>query len=277
MRWLPLSGVAAGVIALNLLGGSAMAATPAKAPKPRDVAAARALIRTVAGFDEAALRHEGAMTAAAKALVAQVQAGCPQAIPSSALNGTKQQQNVTFDLSLEGAFDLSLDVLHPLHDAAQALSNGLGRVHFSKRAFTRAIHATGHGQSAIEAVKPSDLCANVKTAAAGAFAADPPATTAFLKVLHDAAHSTALAIPDMLKKVGPYLATARDRAALNRVKTVDTRYENFAAKLGIKWVTKLLSALVSPPPSGGGTGGFPTNPPPPSTTRTAVTAAFAVL
>ena len=119
---MPLSGVVAGVIALNLLGGSAMAA-PASAPKPQDVKAARTVVRAITRFDQTAVRHEGAMTAAAKALVAQAQAGCAGGIPASIANGTAQQQAVAFDLIFEGAFDLSIDALHPVvHPARGALT-----------------------------------------------------------------------------------------------------------------------------------------------------------
>jgi hypothetical protein len=273
MRSVSLGGVVAGMIAVNLLGGSAMAATP---PEARDVAAARTVIRAITRFDQTALRHEGAMTAAAKALVAQVHAGCAGGLPPSVINGTAQQQAVAFDLVFESAFDLSLDVVHPLGHAALTMAKSLDRVHFSKRAFTRGIHATAKIQRVLLAIRPSDLCGDVKAAAAGGFAADAPGTTAFLKSFESLISGSAQSIPNTLKKIRAYLVTTGDRAALTRLQTVDSRYQKFSTKLVTKWGAKLGSVLTGAPPAGG-TGGFPTGPPTPSITRTAMTAAFAAL
>ena len=271
-RWMPVGGVAAGVIALNLAGGSALAApTP---PKPRDVAAARTVIRAITRYDETAVRREGAMNAAAKALVAQVQAGCGGGIPSSVANGTAQQQGVAFDLVFEGVIDLSLDALQPVHGPGLALSHTFDRVHFSKRAFTRAIHAIAKLQHALLTQQPSDLCADVKAAAANGFTADPPGTTASLKAFATDLSSATSGVSGVLKKLTAYLTTKRDRAALKHLQTVDTRYQRFSTKLGAKWGRRLGQALTGAPPPAGG---FPTNPPPPSSTQTAMTGAFATL
>lgn len=276
-RWMPLSGVAAGAIVLNLLGGSAMAAQ-APAPKPQDVKAARTVIRAITRFDETALHHEGAMTAAVKALVAEAKAGCAGGIPASIANGTAQQQGVAFDLIFEGAFDLSLDSLQPVAHPAQALSRSLTRVHFSKRAFTNDIHAIAKVQGILLGLKPSDLCADVKAAGANGFTADPPGTTAALTGFGKVFLSTSKGITGVLKSLKADLTTDRDRANLKHLQTVDARYQKFSTNLGLEWGTKLGNVL-SPPTSGTGPGGFPTNPPPPagSARRAQMTSAFAAL
>ena len=268
MRSMPLGGMVAGVVALGLLGGSAVAATPAKAPKPRDVAAARAVIRTLTRYDETAVRHEGVMTAAAKAMVAQVKAGCAGSIPSSIANGTKQQEGVFIDLASEGALDLTVRAIHPLDHAARALSKGFDRVHFSDRAFTRRIHNTGKAQRLLVAIQPSDLCADVKAAAVGGFAADAPGTTAFLKGVDRLDPGPMESVPTIIKKVRADLLTESDRAALKRLQKVDARFQTFSANLGVRWGADLGKVLTSAPPAaGGGTGGgFPTGPPPPPPT-----------
>jgi hypothetical protein len=99
------------------------------------------VVRAITRYDQTALRRERAVTAAATALVAQVQAGCAGGIPSSIANGTARQQGVAFDLVFEGAFDLSIDTLHPVQRPALALLHAFDRVHFSHPAFTRGIHA----------------------------------------------------------------------------------------------------------------------------------------
>lgn len=280
MRSMSLGGVVAGVLALNLLGGSAMAAAPAKAPKPQDVTAARTVVRAISRFDQTAVRHEAAMTAAAKALVAQVQAGCAGSIPASIANGTAQQQAVAFDLIFEGAFDLSLDSLHPVVDAGRALSHSLSRVHFSKPAFTRDIHTIANIQDTLLAMKPSDLCADVKAAAADGFTADPPGTTTALKGFAKVLRPGSKGVTGVLKGLRSDLTTDRDRAALKRLQTVDARYQKFSTNLGLRYGEKLGNVL-SPPASGSGSGsgGFPTNPPPPagSARRAQMTSALAAL
>jgi hypothetical protein len=264
MRSMPLGGVVVGVLALNLLGGSAIAAAPAQAPKPQDVTAARTVVRAITRFDQTAVRREGAMTAAARALVAQTKAGCAGGIPASIANGTSRQQGVAFDLIFESAFDLSLDALHPVVHPGRVLSGSLSRVHFSKHAFTRDIHAIAKIQDTLLVMKPSDLCADVKAAAANGFSADPPGTTASLKAFAKVLTPGSKGVTGVLKGLRSYLTTDRDRAALKHLQTVDSRYQKFSTNLGLKYGEKLGNVL-SPPASGTGPGGFPTNPPPPAT------------
>jgi hypothetical protein len=227
-----VAGAIAGAIALNLLGGAAMAAAPAKAPKIRDVAAARTVVRAITRFDRTALGRQSQMIAAAKAVVAQVQAGCPAGLPSSVLNGTSTQRAVALDLLFEAAFDLSIDVVRPLRHPALALAAGLERATFSKRGFSRSIHQTATVQRVIVTLKPSDLCGDIKAAAAGGFAADPPGTTAFLNGFQSAASGAGLSVPEIIKKTKPYLVTTRDRASLKHLETIDARYEKFVTNLG---------------------------------------------
>jgi hypothetical protein len=285
VRAVSLGGVVVATIALNLLGGSALAATPAQPPKPRDVVAARTVIRTLTRYDETAVRDEGVMTAAAKAMVAQVKAGCAGSIPSSIANGTKKQQGVFIDLASEGALDLTVRAIHPLDHAALALSKGLDRVHFSNRAFTRRIHNTGKAQRLLSAIQPSDLCADVKAAAAGGFAADAPGTTAFLKGVDRLDPGPMESVPTIIKKVRADLLTESDRAALKRLHKVDARFQTFSANLGLRWGANLGKVLTSAPPAGGTGPGFPTGPPtpppttppppPPASSPAAMTSAFA--
>ncbi len=263
------------VAALGVLGGSAAA----KAPKPGDVAAARKVIHAISRFDETAVHREGAMTAAAKALVAQVQAGCAGGIPSTVTNGTSQQQAVAFDLVFEAAFDLSLDVVVPVRQPGLVLAKQLDRVHFSTATFTRGIHNAAKIQRGILNLKQSDLCGDVKAAAANGFTGDPPGTTAFLGAFQRVVAPAATKVTTVLKKLAAYLTTTRDKAALTHLKTVDARYQKFATNLGTKWGAK-LGAVLAPTSSGGSGsgGGFP--PPPPTTgssRRAVVTDAFATL
>jgi hypothetical protein len=269
--------IVAVVLALNLLGGSATAA--AKAPKPTDVAAARTVVHAISRFDETALHREGAMSAAAKALVAQVQAGCPGGIPSTVINGTSQEQAVAFDLVFEAAFDLSLDVVVPVRQPGLALAKGLDRVHFSTAAFTRGIHGTAKIQRNLLALTPSDLCGDVKAAAANSFTADPPGTTAFLAAFQKALTPPSTKITNVLKKLSGYLTSARDRAALKHLQKVDARYQTFATNLGAKWGAKLgdILAPTSSGSGGGSGGGFPPPPTTGSVRRAAMTDAFAAI
>jgi hypothetical protein len=229
------------------------------------VAAARTVVRVFTRFDETALHREHAMTAAARAWVAQVKAGCAGTIPSTIANGTKTQQAVYFDLVVEEALDLTLRALHPVDHAALVFTKGLDHVHFSRRAFTRAIHDTAAAQRVLLALKPSDLCTDVKAAAAGGFAADAPGTTAFLKGIDRLNPGPTVSVSGVIKTTKPDLLTKSDQAAVKRLRKVDARYIKFSANLGVKWGLRLAKVLLSPPPAGGtgGTGGFPVHPPPP--------------
>ena len=189
-------------------------------------------------------------------------------------NGTARQQAIAFDVVFEGVLDLSLDVVHPLRHAGLTLAKGLDRAHFSNRTFTRGVHVTAKLQRVILAIKPSDLCGDVKAAAAGGFTSDPPGTTAFLKKFSGEITGPPQPIPETLTKLGPDLVTRADRAALTRARKVDARYEKFSTRLGTKWGDKLGSVLVAKAPPAGG---FPTSPPPPASTRTAMATALAAL
>jgi hypothetical protein len=274
IRMLSLSGVAAGAIALTLAGGVATATAATAKATPQDVAAARAVVSAITRYDQTALGREGAMTGAAQALVAQVQAGCAGGIPAADANGTAQQQSVAFDLVFEGVFDLSLDALHPVHAPALALSHAFDRVHFSNRALTRGVHTIAALERALLAQAPSDLCADVKAADANGFTADPPGTTASLKAASKVLSASSGGVKGVLKKLTAYLTSKRDRAALTHLKAVDARYQRFFTRLGARWGNKLGSVLTTAPSS---TGGFPTNPTPPAGTHTAMTSAFATL
>lgn len=264
VRWMPLGGVVAGVVALNLLGGYALAAAPAKAPKPQDVKAARTVIRALTRFDQSSLRHEGAMTAAARATVAQVKAGCPGGIPASLANGTEKQQSVAFDVIFESAFDLTLNVNRPLAAATVSLSKRLAHVHFATRTLTRGIRQVAKLEGVLLKIKPSDLCADVKAAGANGFTADPPGTNRFLDSFARVIGDVATSPPNVLKRVKNLLRTDRDKTALKRLQQLSAREDKFSNKLGAEWARK-LAAVLSPRSPGGGTGGFPTNPPPPAT------------
>ena len=159
--------------------------------------------------------------------------------------------------------------------------SGFDRVHFSNRAFTHRIHNTGKAQRLLVAIQPSDLCADVKAAAAGGFAADAPGTTAFLKGVDRLDPGPLESIPTIIKKVRADLLTESDRAALKRLQKVDARFQTFSANLGLRWGDNLGKVLTSAPPAAGsGTGGgFPSGPPPPppASSPAMMTAALAAL
>ncbi|HEY1565549.1 MAG TPA: hypothetical protein VGF68_00965 [Solirubrobacteraceae bacterium] len=262
MRWMPLGGVVASALALTLAGGSAVAAAAKPAPKPQDVKGARTVVRDLTGFDQTSLRREGEMNLAGKAMLAQVQAGCAGALPASVLHGTKTQQSVAFDVLFEVGFDLSLKLDAPINRAAMALGARLDRVRFTKRALRRGAHRLAKIETLFVAVRPSDVCADVKAAAANGFTSDPPGTTRVVGIFYRVLATSLGRGPDILKQLPSYLITRRDRAALKRLHRLDARNEKLSTSLGAKWSAKLSSVLSPPAPPGGGTGGFPTSPPP---------------
>ena len=235
------SGVGAAV-AVAALSGSAIAA-PSTAPKPRDVAAARSVVSALTRFDQEALARRGAVTAAAKAAVAQAQTGCASAIPRSAQDGTGTQQAVVQDLLSEGALDVSLAVNHPLAGPLRTVATRLAAAHFSSRALTRGFQNTARANRLVLSLTPTDLCADVKAAAASGFDSDPPGTRAALKHVSTLASVHGLGLSIIPSKLAPYLVTTRDRSALAHLKTLNARYVTAIEDRELTWERKLASAL----------------------------------
>lgn len=230
------------VVAVAALGGPAVAA-PATAPKPRDVAAARSVVSALERFDQEALARRSSVTAAAKAAVAQVQAGCPGAIPKSAQEGTGTQQAVVQDLLTEGALDVSLAANQPLAGPLRVVATRMAGAHFSSRGLSLAFRRTAQANRFVLSLRPTDLCADVTAAAAAGFDADPPATTSALKHVATLSSSHGLDLKVIPSKLAPYLAGARDRSALAHVKSLNTRYEKAIQGVELTWERKLGSAL----------------------------------
>ena len=231
-----------GVAAVAALGGPAIAAT-STAPKPRDVAAARSMVTALTRFDQEALARENAVTAAAKAAVAQVQTGCPGAIPKSAQDGTGTQRAVVQDLLTEGALDVSLAANEPLAGPLRVVATRLAGAHFSSRALSRAFSRTAQANRFVLSLRPTDLCADVTAAAADGFDADPTATTSALKHVATLSSSHALALSLIPSKLAPYLGATRERSALAHLKTLNGRYVSAIQGTELTWERKLGSAL----------------------------------
>ncbi|HEY1715127.1 MAG TPA: hypothetical protein VGG07_19650 [Solirubrobacteraceae bacterium] len=230
------------VVAVAALSGPAIAA-PSTAPKPRDVAAARPVVNALVRFDQAALARQSAVMAAAKAAVAQVQAGCAAAIPKAAQHGTGTQQSVVQDVLVEGALDVSLAANHPLAAPLRQVATRLAAAHFSSPALTRGFQNTARANRLVLSLTPTDLCADVKAAAAAGFAADPPGTTAALKRIARLSSAHGLGLSLIPSKLAPYLVTARDRGALAHLKTLNARYVTAIQGGELTWERKLGSAL----------------------------------
>jgi hypothetical protein len=235
--------VVGGVVALTGLGGAAVAATSVKAPERQDVAAARSVITALGRFDQAALDRQSAATSAAKAAVASVQRGCDGAIPKSAQNGTGTQQSVVQDLLAEASLDVSLAVNRPLSRPLRDVAASLGAAHFSSRSLSRAFEETSRLNHFVTTLSPTDLCADVKAAAAGHFDADPPATTTALKHISFLSSSHALSLAEIPGKLAPFLVTARDRAALSHVKALNARYGKVIRGVELTWERRVGSVL----------------------------------
>jgi hypothetical protein len=243
MRSVRLGFGAGVVVACAALGGSAIAAAPANAPKSRDVAAARSVLSALTRFDQAALARRSAAMGAAKDAVAQVQAGCAGAIPRSAQRGTGTQQSVVQDVLAEGALDVSLAANRPLAGPLREVATRLAAAHFSSHALTRGFQNTARANRLVLSLTPTDLCADVKAAAAAGFDADPPGTTGALKHIATLSSAHGLGISLIPSKLAPYLVTTRDRGALAQLKTLNARYVSAIQGGELTWERKLGSVL----------------------------------
>ncbi|MGZ4294186.1 MAG: hypothetical protein ACXVRM_08090 [Solirubrobacteraceae bacterium] len=236
---------------------AADAAVLVKPPSARDVAAARAIVADLTRFDQTALRRRGQMRAAAGAFVAGVRARCAGALPASLDNTATQQQDVLYQLVIEGAFDLAVNTTRPLDPPALALAHRLDRVRFANRSLTVGLRQLAHLQRVSVAMDASDLCADVSEAEAVGYAALPAGTTALMRRVDRLESASAPTVTGLLTEIAPYLTGRGDRAAAKRLRGLQSTYERFARILGEKEGARLGSVLTATSPAGGR---FPTQP-----------------
>jgi hypothetical protein len=239
--WRAVLPVLAGVLILP--SASAQAAAQAKPPKRGDVAAARALVAAQTRYYAAGLATRREAKADVNAFVAQLNAQCPGALPSTLLDGGATKRTIYKQLFTEGAYDVGLVALQPLGDATANEARALDRIHFSNRAVNRDLRELAHSQRATLTLAPSDLCAHISDAAAAGFTGVPAATTQFVDHVENVLADPAPSFDGLIADIRPDVLTRRDVAAVKHMRTLAIRYTGFALGLGIDAGSRLSGVL----------------------------------
>lgn len=228
------------MVALVAASGAGAATRPSAA----DGAAAKRFVSVETRFLHRATSQRAAERAAGAAFLSRVSKGCAGAIPASvAKTATPAQGTVVASLAVEADFDLAAAVQHPLSPAVHAELSALRRLHFTRSAIDRDLASGIKAERAALAVKPTDLCADVKAAAAGDFDAVPAATRRFLNTVRKLASTDPILSGALLRMIRPDLPR-RDRAAAVRLGRLDRSVGRAASRLVAAQHKRLFAVLM---------------------------------
>jgi hypothetical protein len=230
------------VLGLCLLTGIVPVAGAA-APSARDLTSTNRFVTAVTRYYRSALAHRPAETAAVKAMVAGVTTGCPGSLPKSLAKGTAGQQKVYLQLALEAGLDLGIADVAPLRGALSAQARALGRLRWASAKLDREIRAEMELQRATVKLVPSQLCADIKTAAAGGYATLPSATTRFLTATVRAESQRVPTLSAALTLMKPDITPA-EAPAVKRLRALAATFRRFTGTL-LTGAGKNLEAALS--------------------------------
>lgn len=233
LRWLLLG---AGVSGALIVGGPAAA----MAPNARDVTATRRFIAAETRFDRAELARRRVIAKATNAYLARVKAGCAGDMPITLFDGGPQPQRKVYrDLVKEASFDFYAAAARPIRNAERGLLHALRRVHFTQPRLSALVFEIILGN---EPDTPNNLCADVKAAEAGHFAAEPAGTARLLRrVAPQLSGGSSTQVPAGLR---PYLITSADRAAYTTLQALDKRYTAYINTFVLTETPRLLRILT---------------------------------
>jgi len=167
-----------------LLAGVAIAviAAPAVASS-LDLASTKKFIAAETRSVAAAVAKHGAEEAGANAFIKHIESRCRGALPGYLRTGTASQQRIWEAFIFgEGSSELALGWIRPLRPDVAAEARELQRLRWSRPAITHPVAAIARTDRAMLALKPPDICDQVRASAADGFKALPPATSRFLRV-----------------------------------------------------------------------------------------------
>jgi hypothetical protein len=229
------------LLGAGVIGALVMSA-PASAhvPNPQDVTAARRPIAAETRFDRAILAHRAAITWAGKGYAAMVRTRCPGALPETvAAHGTSTQRRVAKDLLTEAALGLYAADTRSVTGAERRFVHALNRVHFTQLSLIIAAASVAEGSEPV--TLGTNLCADVKAAAKGGFATDPPGTARATRLSRQMSAGQAPNVPGAIK---PDLITSADRVAARTARTLNQRVNTFTDNLTLSETPPVLEALL---------------------------------
>jgi hypothetical protein len=169
-----------------------------------------------------------------------VKARCAGALPEQVtLHGTRRQRRVVKDLFEEAALGLYAADTRSIRGAERRFLRALNHVNFTQLSLTIAVGSIAEGSAPV--TRMVDLCADVKSAAASDFAADPPGTARAVRLGREMSAGQAPYVP---RRITPYLITPADRTAAKTARTLNTRSDNFTDDLILNETPPVLDALL---------------------------------
>jgi len=235
------------VVAAALTVASATAA--AAAPRPGDVKATRTFIAIGERYFAQSIARQAAIRHKTVAFVDSVASSCSDSLTGLAMQtGSQTALKDQAVLATEAQIDYVVTFMRalPLHAAAASLRS----LQWSKRGLTRAVGSFARSALILSALRPTNLCADIRASAATGFETLPAATRKFVKGL--------TAIPDagssaswdgLLTRMRGY-ETASMRRADTRFRSLDKRSAKALGKTYGDQYTRLGNVLLGPGAAG---------------------------
>jgi len=189
-----------------------------------DATATRAYIQADYRLVQTAVGHTRKIEAALHGVLARVRSECPMAAASSPQDPESTQ--------------LSNEVIGAMVTAAVALDRPAGRefvreagrLSWSNRGLTKSVHLYAGKVATLVALRPPNLCGDVRSWAAGGFRALPASTVAFAPRFMEA-----WVAPGELPPALARYESAEDRQLANRTKRLEERFSELEAKEVETW------------------------------------------
>ena len=220
---------------------SARSAAPDASPSGRDVRSARKLIAAESGYYEAGLRTRLRARAGINATIALLKGLCPNVIPAEAVDASRRHQKVARRVFFEVNANLELAESAPLVPAGLHEAATLDRLRFRSARATRDARELARSRRLIAAVRPSDVCSDLRAAAADHYNHVPSGTRRFLSRFVAALSSPTPLFAELEKDL--QLVSRRDRAAFARMRSLNDAYFSFAGGVLFEAEPKLVSVL----------------------------------
>jgi hypothetical protein len=259
VKWSRLGAIAVVAALVSGCGSSSATAshvtesqTQAQVP-PRllNQTSAEGYIRDATDYVRVLIGTLDASESAVKRFVAEVRSGCADVLGIGVDAGGGASDRVVGSLTNEEIDDVNLVETGPEEKAAAGYSLEVARLQWSNAKITHLLGSVERRISAINALRPTDFCADLKSAAAGRLASTPPETTRFLKLVHNAREPGGKSIPPLssvLALMKPYVP-ARYSRSITTLEKLNSGYTRAFERISINDAAAPLGGILFLPPS----------------------------
>jgi hypothetical protein len=206
---------AATFVAALLVG--LVAAAPAVAASPRDVASTKSFIRSSIRYDLVSLQLRHAVAAKADAYVRGVSRGCANGLVNAPRQRNGSQQEALLELELESSLAVEVRAFAAIRPITDQVGRVQERLRFSDSVLEWTVHTDASATSALLAMHVPDLCADVRALVASHYTR---ITSAGARFVEDGGHivPAASASPASLATRMRAYAPAAVAAGIKRLK-----------------------------------------------------------